>query len=152
LYAQKYEPQSFRFCILFLFFNPTPTIVQLRTVCFLFSSGLFNPMMAMSGALHPLLLGSQLSLANPLLASWLAGHQGGATIANSQDPSPAGFSSALVSRYPKTTFLSFYYEKLQLKRKLKSKRYLSRPIYTDCTVRNILLWLGFIHVKSSSGM
>jgi hypothetical protein len=67
-------------------------------------------MMAMSGALHPLLLGSQLSLANPLLASWLAGHQGGATVANSQDPSPAGFSSALVSRYPKTISFLFYYE------------------------------------------
>ncbi len=109
-------------------------------------------MMAMSGALHPLLLGSQLSLANPLLASWLAGHQGGATVANSQDLSPAGCSSALFSRYPKTISFLFYYEKLQLKRNLKSIRYLSLPIYDDCKLRNILLWLGFIHVKSSSGM
>ncbi len=100
------------------FFNTTPTIVKLRTVCFLFSSGLFNPMMAMSGALHPLLLGSQLSLANPLLASWLAGHQGGATVANSQDPSPAGFSSALVSRYKDNFFLLLLW-KITIENKFK---------------------------------
>jgi hypothetical protein len=93
-------------------------------------------MMAMSGALHPLLLGSHLSLANPLLASWLAGHQGGATVANSQDPSPAGFSSALVSRYPKTISFLFYYEKLQLK-----------SLSTIIVQFVILLWRGFIPLK-----